>query len=109
MPLGKSEVDDADPDLDIKPASDHEVPDAPDVKPTRTAKSSRSSKKAPPRKAELFDNLPDATDEANGAYQVIESCIYQNKYLGYTEHAMECDCNEEWGKSTPHAFAVKGY
>lgn len=63
-----------------------------------TAKSRRSTKKNVPRIAPLFDDLPDATDEANSGYQVINACIYQNKFLGYTEHAMECDCNEEWGK-----------
>lgn len=58
----------------------------------------RGSKKNPPRIAPLFYDLPDATDEANSTYTVIDSCLYQNKYLGFTEHAMECDCQEEWGR-----------
>lgn len=66
----------------------------------RSRKAMRTSKKNPPRVAPLFDHLPDASDEANSAYSVIDSCTYQNKYLGYTEHAMECDCSEEWGEST---------
>jgi [histone H3]-lysine36 N-trimethyltransferase len=46
----------------------------------------------------LFDDLEDATVEAKGTFSVIESCTYANKFLGYTEHAMECDCTEEWGE-----------
>lgn len=63
-------------------------------------KAMRGSKKNPPRVAPLFDDLPDATEEANKTYTVIDSCWYQNKYLGFTEHAMECDCQEEWGEFT---------
>lgn len=73
---------------------------APKKEAARPSKSGRSaSSKNPPRIAPLYDDLPDATEEANRAYTVIESCSYQNKYLGYTEHAMECDCSEEWGQS----------
>ena len=57
------------------------------------------SKKGVPRVAPLFDDLPDATFEATSFFQTLESCTYANKYLGYTEHAMECDCSEEWGTS----------
>lgn len=61
-------------------------------------KASRSAKSQPvPRVAALFDHLPDATAEATSTFAVMESCTYSNKYLGYTEHAMECDCSEEWG------------
>ena len=63
------------------------------------AKPSRSaSQKALPRSAPLFDHLEDATMEATRSFAVLEACTYANKFLGYTEHAMECDCNEEWGK-----------
>lgn len=58
-----------------------------------------ASRKGIPRVAPLFDHLPDATPEATSAYLPLELCTYANKYLGYTEHAMECDCAEEWGKS----------
>lgn len=66
---------------------------------SRTKKVVQKSKKPPSRVAPLFDDYPDATAEANSEYQVIDACIYQNKYLGLTEHAMECDCVEEWGES----------
>lgn len=62
-------------------------------------KSARSaSSKVVSRVAPLYDDLPDATMEAKSSFIVIESCTYSNKFLGYTEHAMECDCSEEWGK-----------
>ena len=67
----------------------------PPSKPSRSA-----SQKAIPRSALLFDHLEDATMEAKRAFAVLDNCTYANKFLGYTEHAMECDCNEEWGKST---------
>lgn len=66
---------------------------------SRPSKSNRAaSSKNPPRIAPLFDDLPDLTDEAKKGFTVIEACTYQNKYLGYTEHAMECDCLEEWSE-----------
>ena len=46
----------------------------------------------------LFDECPDKTQEATGIFQVISECSYSSKYLGSTEHAMDCDCAEEWGK-----------
>jgi hypothetical protein len=62
-------------------------------------KPSRSApQKAILRSAPLFDHLEDATMEAIRSFAVLETCTYANKFLGYTEHAMECDCNEEWGK-----------
>jgi [histone H3]-lysine36 N-trimethyltransferase len=57
-----------------------------------------ASQKATSRVAPLFDDLPDSTMEAKSSFSVIEACSYSNKFLGYTEHAMECDCSEEWGK-----------
>lgn len=58
-----------------------------------------SSQKVISRVAPLFDHLPDKTTEAKETFQVMQSCTYANKYLGYAEHSMECDCAEEWGKS----------
>jgi hypothetical protein len=49
----------------------------------------------------MFDHLEDKTPEAKSGFQVINECTYSSKYLGYTEHAMECDCAEEWGKLSP--------
>jgi [histone H3]-lysine36 N-trimethyltransferase len=51
------------------------------------------------RTAPLFDHFEDKTSEATSKFQVMEACTYTNKNMGYTEHAMECDCTEEWGKS----------
>lgn len=57
-----------------------------------------SSQKVVPRPPPLYLDLPDSTGEAKSTFEVIEMCTYANKYMGYTEHAMECDCAEEWGK-----------
>lgn len=67
-----------------------------DVKPLKASRSTKSQ--VVPRVAPLFDHLPDATTEATSSFALMESCTYSNKYLGYTEHAMECDCSEEWGR-----------
>lgn len=58
-----------------------------------------SSQKVVPRPPQLWAHLPDSTGDALATFEQIESCWYANKYMGYTEHAMECDCAEEWGKS----------
>ncbi|OJD12305.1 histone-lysine N-methyltransferase, H3 lysine-36 specific [Emergomyces pasteurianus Ep9510] len=55
-----------------------------------------ASQKVVPRPAQLFNHLPDSTSEATSTFQLIDDCTYASKYMGYTEHAMECDCTEEW-------------
>ncbi|RMZ90657.1 hypothetical protein DV736_g2107, partial [Chaetothyriales sp. CBS 134916] len=64
----------------------------------KQAKMSRAqSAKAPPaRIAPLFGDLPDVGSKATSSFSVIDISTYQNKYLGYTETALECDCSEEW-------------
>lgn len=57
-----------------------------------------SSQKVVPRPPPLYLDLPDSTGEAKSTFEVMEACTYANKFMGYTEHAMECDCAEEWGK-----------
>lgn len=57
-----------------------------------------ASKKVVPRQPQMFDHLPDSTAEATSLFQVIDACTYSNKNMGYTDHAMECDCAEEWSK-----------
>ncbi|KAL4883073.1 hypothetical protein BJY04DRAFT_226832 [Aspergillus karnatakaensis] len=59
-----------------------------------------SSQKVVPRPPQLFLHLPDSTKEAQKSFEVIDYCQYANKYMGYTEHAMECDCAEEWDPSS---------
>ncbi|KAL9107620.1 MAG: hypothetical protein Q9227_007523 [Pyrenula ochraceoflavens] len=67
------------------------------MEPGQPPKLARStSQKIAPRTPLLFDHLRDATTEATSTFTLMESCTYSNKYLGYTEHAMECDCSEEW-------------
>lgn len=69
------------------------------MEPGQPPKMSRStSQKVASRSPQLFNHVPDSTDEAKSTFTVMEACTYSNKWLGYTEHAMECDCAEEWGK-----------
>lgn len=56
-----------------------------------------SSQKVAARPPQLFSHLPDSTADALATFEQIDTCWYANKYMGYTEHAMECDCAEEWG------------
>ena len=48
---------------------------------------------------QMFGHYEDKTQEATSVFQIITECSYSAKYLGSTEHAMECDCIEEWGKN----------
>lgn len=59
-----------------------------------------SSHKVEPRSPPLLDHLPDSTAEVTSKFELMDACTYSNKYMGYTEHAMDCDCTEEWGEST---------
>ena len=59
-----------------------------------------SSRKVWSRPAALFDDYPSKTEEAKTKFEVIPACIYGSKYMGSTEHGMDCDCSEEWGKLT---------
>ncbi|KAJ5736542.1 uncharacterized protein N7483_001667 [Penicillium malachiteum] len=65
--------------------------------PGQPPKLSRSASQKVARKPpQLFSHLPDSTEDALKEFDQIDSCWYANKYMGYTEHAMECDCAEEW-------------
>ncbi|KAL8699158.1 MAG: hypothetical protein Q9224_001533 [Gallowayella concinna] len=59
-----------------------------------------TSQKVVPRTPPLFHDYTSKTDEAKGSFQVIPACIYSSKAIGATEHAMDCDCPEEWDTST---------
>jgi [histone H3]-lysine36 N-trimethyltransferase len=85
---------------DLKPKLEEQNGSVSPTKPAMPKKSGRAAaSKAPPRTAPLFTDLPDVTAEATSSFQVITSSTYQNKYLGITESALECDCSEEWSKS----------
>jgi len=57
-----------------------------------------ASRKIIARPPALYLELPDATSEAVASFDQIPQCTYANKYLGSTDHALECDCSEEWGE-----------
>ena len=71
------------------------------MEPGKALKLSRTaSQKIVARPPRLFLDAPDATAEATATFQVITDCIYSAKHMGSTEHALECDCAEEWGRSS---------
>ncbi|KAF2840261.1 hypothetical protein M501DRAFT_932102 [Patellaria atrata CBS 101060] len=71
------------------------------LEPGKAPKLSRaSSHKVMSRTPPLFLDLPDSTPEATRSFQVIDDCSYAAKYLGTTDHALECDCAEEWDPIT---------
>ncbi len=57
-----------------------------------------SSQKIWTKPSQLFNDYPSRTEEAQSKFDVIPACIYGSKYMGSTEHGMDCDCTEEWGK-----------
>ena len=65
-----------------------------------------SSQKITPTAAPLFHGLPSKTEEAKETFQVLPSCTYTSKYIGSTEHALDCDCTEEWGKACMSYFIL---
>ena len=70
------------------------------VEPGQAPKLSRkSSQKVIQRPPQLFLDLPDKTEEAETSFEVMPDCTYANKYIGTTDHALECECQEEWGMS----------
>lgn len=67
--------------------------------PGQAPKLTRStSQKVVPRTPPLFHDYPSKTDEAQGGFHVLPGCIYSSKAIGATEHAMDCDCAEEWSQ-----------
>lgn len=71
------------------------------LEPSLPPKLSRmASLKVLPKPITLFDAYANKTEESKSNFQVIEACIYSSKQIGSTEQAMECDCAEEWGKTT---------
>jgi histone-lysine N-methyltransferase SETD2 len=60
-----------------------------------------SSQKIISRPPPLFTDEPDMYEEATSTFEIIQDCIYAAKWLGSTEHAMDCDCREEFGNTQP--------
>ena len=86
---------------DAKPADDSALAQENGVAP----KPSRKSSKLPPRNPpQLFNHLPDATEEACRTFQVISDCLYGSRNMGSSDHdALDCDCAEDWRKYQCHA------
>lgn len=58
-----------------------------------------TSQKVTPRTPPSFLDYPSKTEEAKDIFQVLPACIYSSKAIGATDHAMDCECTEEWGQS----------
>jgi hypothetical protein len=70
------------------------------MEPGKAPKLSRTaSHKVVSRPPPLYLDLPDSTEVATNTFVVLPECTYANKTIGTTEHALECDCSEEWGRS----------
>jgi histone-lysine N-methyltransferase SETD2 len=68
------------------------------LEPGKAPKLARSSsQKIISRLPPLYNDEPDKYDEATSNFEVIDDCIYAAKWLGSTEHAMDCDCRDEYG------------
>ncbi|KAF2271723.1 uncharacterized protein EI97DRAFT_260417 [Westerdykella ornata] len=71
------------------------------MEPGKAPKLSRTaSKKIIFKPPPLYLDLPDATKDATDTFIVLPECTYGNKSLGTTDHALECDCSEEWDPET---------
>ncbi|KAF2213101.1 hypothetical protein CERZMDRAFT_39669 [Cercospora zeae-maydis SCOH1-5] len=71
------------------------------TEPGKPPKLSRTtSHKIEKRSPRLFFDYADTTEESKSTFEVLSQCTYANKYLGTTEHALECDCAEEWDPSS---------
>ena len=67
--------------------------------PGKPPKLSRApSQKVTSRAPQLFADHEDKTKEATGTFEVIPTCVYASKYIGYTDLSMDCECVEEWGE-----------
>ncbi|KAL8710925.1 MAG: hypothetical protein Q9220_004524 [cf. Caloplaca sp. 1 TL-2023] len=85
------------------PKNEELIPSAVTLKqePGEPPKLARStSQKVTSRAPPLFHQLPSKTEEAKDTFQAIPSCVYSSKAIGATDHAMDCECNEEWDAST---------
>ncbi|KAL8941487.1 MAG: hypothetical protein Q9216_002215 [Gyalolechia sp. 2 TL-2023] len=85
------------------PKSEDVIPSSVTLKqqPGQPPKLTRStSQKVMARPPPTFDDHPDKTNEAKATFQVIPGCIYSTKAIGATDHAMDCECSEEWDAST---------
>jgi hypothetical protein len=78
------------------------------LEPGKAPKLSRTmSQKVITGPRQLYNDLPDSTDEATSTFDVLPDCTYGARHLGTTEQALECDCVEEWGMLLiKHVFVV---
>ena len=68
-----------------------------------------SSQKIPSRPLQVFTDYENKTEEAKAVFETIPTCAYSSRSMGATEHGMDCDCSEEWGKDTAHFFGLASF
>lgn len=68
-----------------------------------------SSQKITSRPLQLFTDYDNKTEEAKAVFETIPTCVYSSRFMGATEHGMDCDCSEEWGKDTAHFFGLASF
>jgi hypothetical protein len=66
----------------------------------------KQSQKVKARPPQLFTEYDDKTVEATSVFSVIKDCIYAAKYMGATDPALECECQEEWGEYLPPSHST---
>ena len=76
-------------------------------------KTKQKSSKSPPVKYEpqLYGDLPDVTAEAKSQFEVIDECIYTNKWIGDSgqdSEFMPCECKADFGASLCVASVTPG-
>ena len=77
------------------------------LEPGKPPKLSRTtSHKIQRRAPALFSDYEDKTAEATSTFTTLDHCSYARKDMGDTEHALECDCAEEWGKSQQISYTL---
>lgn len=81
-----------------KSATDSASPPDNITAPKLSRKTSQKNARGSPQ---LFDHLPDVTEESCSTFQVINDCLYGAKSMGSSEHeVLDCECAEEWRKCT---------
>ncbi|KAI5819943.1 hypothetical protein BZA77DRAFT_240978 [Pyronema omphalodes] len=71
-----------------------------------SAKQSRGSNSPIKHEVKLYGDLPDATVEATSTFEVINDCIYSNKWLGDSGQDLDmmiCECRDEFVDGVNHA------
>lgn len=77
------------------------------MEPGKAPKLARTAaKKVVSRPPPIYLDLKDVSEDAKNTFGVMSECTYAKKSLGLTDHALECDCAEEWGEFAVSALGA---